>query len=74
VPRNKLGSAHPLDSKWQITPTYSIGCPIGSYGVPHQAVVRAGVNGNGRQLGALMLAPVIRRPLDLAHWNDGPSY
>ena len=29
-------------------------------------------HGNGRSLGALMLAPVTVAP-GLAHWNDGPS-
>src|SRR5213079_1009268 len=48
--------------------TCSIGCPIGSFGVPHKAVVRAGANGNGKQLGPLILAPVIVAPLT---WRIG---
>jgi hypothetical protein len=47
VPRNKLGSAHPIDSKWQITSYLLYGCPIGSFGVPHQALFEPARMGTG---------------------------
>jgi hypothetical protein len=75
VPRNKLGSAHPLDSKWQIT-SYLLywvsnrifwGAPSGRCSSRREWEPEAAKRVDA---GASHPSP----PFDLAHWNDGPSY